>query len=283
MAPRYPSFGSGNNEQADPYSRFGLIASVCGHILLALFMFGSFGSGYGEFEQPVVYSVTIEGGKKLGGLQQVPEKDVNKAPVAPPKKTSSEEKKVEEVKPPDPKPEVKKEESKLPEADTGEVHIDKKPPPKKEEPKPTKKEPPKKAVDPKEEANKRYQEALQRYNGESANAGGGNQFGAAALGGNGMGGGVVRPPEFFAYMKKLEQYIKSGWVWNDPGAYVAQVNFEMSPDGRISGITITKGSGNRAYDDSVFRAVAKATQPPPPPPSVYEFFRSVRMTFDPRE
>jgi TolA protein len=85
-------------------------------------------------------------------------------------------------------------------------------------------------------------------------------------------------------MKKLEQYIKSGWVWSDTtSALVTQVVFEMSPDGRISGVNISKGSGNRAYDDSVLRAIGKASPAPPPPASVYEFFRSVRMTFDPRE
>ena len=284
MSIRYPSFGSSHTtSEEDAFQRQGVVASVIGHVVLAIFMFTNFGSGWGGFQQPVIYSVTIEGGKKLGGISQVPEKD-QKAPLAPPKKTSSEEKKVEEKKP-EPKVEPKKEEPKIPEAETGEVQIKKKVEPKKEDPKPVKKEPPKKAVDPKEEANKKYQEAMQRYLGESSNAGGGNQFGAAALGAaNGMGGGVVRPPEFFAYMKKLEEYIKSGWIWNDnTAALVSQVVFEMSPDGRISGITITKGSGNRSYDDSVYRAVLKASPAPPPPTSVYEFFRSVRMTFDPRE
>jgi TonB family protein len=280
---RYPSFGASQpSSQDDVFRRQGLLGSLIGHVVLAILMFTNFGSGWGAFEQPVVYSVTIEGGKKLGGISQVPEKD-QKAPLAPPKKTSSEEKAVEEPKP-EPKVEPKKDEPKIPEAETGEIQIKKKVETKKEEPKPVKKEPAKKAVDPKEEANKRYQEAMQRYLGESSNAGAGNQFGAAALGGNGMGGGVVRPPEFFAYMKKLEQYIKSGWIWSDNTAsLVTQVVFEMAPDGRISGITITKGSGNRNYDDSVYRAVLKASPAPPPPASVYEFFRSVRMTFDPRE
>ena len=279
----YPTFGQGDSEDDGAFSRQGWIGSVIGHIVLAALLFGNFGKGFGQFEQPVVYSVTIEGGKRLGGLSQVPEKTDQKAPVAPPKKTASEEKKVEEVKP-QPKEEIKKEQPKIPEAETGEVHIDKKPEKTKEEPKPVKKDPPKKVVDPKEEANKKYQEAMQRYLGESSNAGAGNQFGAGALGGNGMGGGVVRPPEFFAYLKKLQEYIKSGWVWSDnSSALVSQVVFEMSPDGRISNVTISKGSGNRAYDDSVYRAVMKASPAPPPPATVYEFFRSVRMTFDPRE
>jgi TonB family protein len=279
----YSSFGSSHSSLEDQaFQRQGLIASIVGHLALALVMFLNFGGGWGGFEQPVIYSVTIEGGKKLGGIAQVPEKD-QKAPLAPPKKTSSDEKKVEEVKP-EPKVEKKIEEPKIPEAETGEVQIKKKVETKKSETKPEKKEPPKKAVDPKEEANKKYQEAMQRYLGESSNAGAGNQFGAAALGGNGMGGGVVRPPEFFAYMKKLEEYIKSGWIWNDNTAsLVSQVVFEMAPDGRISNITVTKGSGNRNYDDSVYRAVLKASPAPPPPAIVYEFFRSVRMTFDPRE
>ena len=34
----------------------------------------------------------------------------------------------------------------------------------------------------------------------------------------GMGGGLQRPPEFFAYKKLLEGAIKGGWHWNDVNA-----------------------------------------------------------------
>jgi colicin import membrane protein len=265
---------------SDDYKSLSLAVSIFGHLFVAVLMFTNFGSGWGDFQPPVIYSVTIEGGKQLGGISQVP-KDDKKTQIAPAKKTGGEVKEEEQKVQPK-QEEVKKQESKLPEAEDGEVQIKKEQPKPKEEKKKTepKKEVKKAADDP----NKKYQEAMQRYLGESSNAGNGTNFGAAALGGTGMGGGVVRPPEFFAYMKKLEEYIKSGWIWNDTSsALVAQFVFEMSPDGRISGIRVTKGSGSSAYDDSVYRAISKASPVPPPPASVYEFFRSVRMTFDPRE
>ncbi len=265
-------------EDTEEFQKLGLIASIVGHLVILILVFAKFGSGWGDFQQPVVYSVTIEGGKKLGGMAQVPEKD-QKTAVAPPKKVSSQEKPSEEKKPEVKEPEKPKE-SKIPEADKGEVQIKKKEV--KEDKKTPKKEDKKSAKD-QPNNNKSYENLMQRYLGESSNAGG-TGFGAAALGGTGMGGGVVRPPEFFAYQKKLEEFIKSGWVWTDAASpLVAQIVFEMTPDGKLSGIVITKGSGNREYDDSVMRAVMKANPVPPPPTSVYEFFRSVRMTFDPRE
>lgn len=258
------------------YYRTGFIASAIGHIVLFAAVVFRF-QGWGDFSPPVVYSVTIEGGSKIGGMSQVP-KDDKKSAVAPPKNVKSEpkaEKKVEEK-----KAEVKEEKKEVPEDTKNTVKI----PDKKAE-----KEKPKKEVKTKakeetpEEINKRLQSAMQRYLGESSNAGG-TGFGAAALGGKGMGGGVVRPPEFFIYAKKLEEYIKSGWVWNDTSAaLISQVTFEIAPDGRLGAIQLTKGSGTSAYDDSVLRAVTKASPVPPPPASVYEYFRSVRMTFDPRE
>ena len=134
-----------------------------------------------------------------------------------------------------------------------------------------------------EVVDKNYQQALQRYLGESGNAGG-KGFGAAKLGGNGMGGGQVRPPEFFTYMKILEQHIKSGWRWNDTSAaLVAQVQIEIEPDGKVRDVFLRKGSGNSLYDDSIIRAVRKASPVPVPPDTVYQYFKSVLLTFDPRQ
>lgn len=257
----------------DQYLRTGFVSSVVGHIAVFLIVAIRF-AGWGNFQPPVVYSVTIEGGSSLGSIAQVA-KDDKKVPVAPPKNVSEQEKKVNDsVKTKDPK-----EETKIPVAEKGEVQVKKKEE-KKEEKKENKKEAKKET---KGDLNKNYQDAMQRYLGESSNAGG-TGFGAAALGGKGMGGGVVRPPEFFEYLKRLEAHIKSGWIWQDQKvALVTQIIFEMSPDGRISGIQVVKGSGNSSFDDSVYRAVSKASPAPPPPPSVYEFFKQVRLSFDPRE
>lgn len=301
-------FVPSTDSRSDEFKNAGLIFSLGTHVVLFLCLIFNFGSGWGQFEQPVVYSVTIEGGKKLGGMSQVPDKN-NKSQVAPPKNVSSTQKKAEEQTKEEVKPEEKSVEEKAVPLKKEEPKIDDKAPvapietPKVVEPKKVQETPKEKTTDPKKteaakkpdlkkpeakkdsqgDVNKKLDDALQRYLGESSNAGG-SGFGAAAVGGNGMGGGVVRPPEFFAYLKKLEEYVKSGWVWSDTGGRPkAQVVFDIAPDGKISNVLITKGSGLRAYDDSVLSAIGKASPVPPPPPSVYQFFSSVRMTFDPAQ
>jgi len=124
---------------------------------------------------------------------------------------------------------------------------------------------------------------MQRYLGESTESTG-KGFGAAKLGGNGMGGGVQRPPEFFTYRQILRDSVKRGWKWyNTQAALVTWVTFDIGPDGVISNVSVSEGSGNREFDESVLRAVYKASPLPPPPATVYNDFRSVRLSFDPRE
>jgi colicin import membrane protein len=94
----------------------------------------------------------------------------------------------------------------------------------------------------------------------------------------------VRPPEFFVYEKIVRSRIKEAWRWYDTNTtLITQVAFEIDPDGRTTGVRITQSSGNSSFDDSVVRAVIKASPLPPPPESVYQFFKSVRVTFDPRD
>ena len=93
-----------------------------------------------------------------------------------------------------------------------------------------------------EDVDKRLQAALQRYLGESSE-GGGKGFGAARVGGQGMGGGVVRPPEFFVYEKLLRSRIKDAWRWYDTNAsLITQVSFEIEPDGMVKNVRLVKGS-----------------------------------------
>lgn len=257
--------------------------------------FGGF--DFGGFEEPVIYSITIEGGKSIGGLSQVPKKD-EKATMAPPKKVQepeapekkAEPEKKEETKaetPPDEKAEVSLVEKKEPKKE--EVRPQKVEPkkvePKKEEPK--KKEEKKKEIPKKDpgsaERDKRLQDAVQRYLGESTDAGG-KGFGAAKVGGSGMGGGIQRPPEYFTYRKLLEDRIKSGWRWYDSNAtLITQIEFYVKPDGTIDNVSVLQGSGNREFDDSVMRALQKANPVPPPPATINSFLNPVRMAFDPRE
>lgn len=290
----------------DNYITLGFVISAIGHGIVAIVaVFGIF-PNWGQLPEPVVYSISLEGGKTLGGMAQVP-KDDKPSQVAPAKNVSASEPK-QEQKQPEKVEEKPKEEKKVEPAEDAEVQIktEKKEPekkkeePKKEEPKkeekkeePKKlaKEEPKKKEDKKKESpnqaedlNKKYQNAMQRYLGESSDAGG-QGFGAAKLGGNKMGGGVVRPPEFFLYEKIIRSKIKEAWRWFDTSAaLMTQISFDIERDGTVKNVAIVRGSGNSEFDDSVVRAIKKASPLPQPPASVYEqYFRSVRITFDPRE
>lgn len=272
--------------------QIGLVFSVIGHISIAMIILIAGNLGFKEFPQQIIYSVTLEGGKRLGGITQVPKSD--KSQIAPPKiieeqpqeKTKAE---VKETKPEEkPKEEPKKE---LPKEEKAEVSIADK---KKEEIKPTvapsvapKKGSDKDVKGQKEpslaDINKQLQSAVQRYTGESTDAGG-EGFGSGALGGNGMGGGIVRPPEFFIYRDLLKKHITSGWRWADPKASLkAVITFRLSINGEISDVDVEFSSGNREFDNSALRAVERANPAPRPPENVYQWFNEVRLIFDPKD
>ena len=135
--------------------------------------------------------------------------------------------------------------------------------------------------------NKRLDEALKKvtnqYEGESTNAGG-KGFGAGALGGKGMGGGTLTSIEKFAYQNELQRFVKSGWIWmGGTEKLVARVRVKILQSGQLQDVRIEQSSGNRNFDDSVIRAVNKASPVPPPPPGIYEDFKDVVFTFDSKE
>ena len=328
----------------------GLIASISAHVILVALACLRMHNVISEFknnEPIVVYSVSVEGGKKLGGIQQV-SKTGKKEPIVPYKKVEEQEapapkkedtneelvkikeaeekaKKEKELKEKKEKEEAeislkKKKEEEAKKAKEAEEKAKKE---KAEKEKKAKEEAAKKAAEEKakkeaaekkakEEAAKKaaqnaknakpngvkggtgkadstaaldtkLQKALQRYIGESSNAGGVG-FGAAKITGeNGMGGGVVRPPEFFKYKEILEKHIKANWNWFDTSQpYKAQIQMSIDERGNITKYAIVTSSGNSRYDDSVLRAVQKATPVPPPPANVYEFFKDVRLTLEPQ-
>lgn len=275
----------------DDYWTAGLSLSVAAHLILAYIIFVKVFPDFGDMPEPVVYSISIEGGKNLGGMAQIA-KDNKPSQMAPMKNVAAEAKKEPDVAP-------EKNPKKEAPVDDAEVSVaDKKPtpaptPPKvataKATPSPAKKADAKNdAKNTKksdgEDTDKRLQAALQRYLGESSD-GGGKGFGAAKVGGNGMGGGVVRPPEFFIYEKIVRQRIKEAWRWYDTNStLITVIAFEIEPDGVIKNVRLVKTSGDSNYDESVMRAAMKASPLPAPPRSVYEqYFKSVRITFDPRE
>lgn len=278
-------------QPGDEYWRAGFSLSVAAHLVLAYILFVKVFPDFGDMPEPVVYSISIEGGKNLGGTTQVA-KDNKPSQMAPMKNVAAEAKKEPEVAPEkNPKKEAPVEDAEVSVAD-------KKPTP---APTPSKvvtakaTPSPAKKVDTNndakntkksdgEDTDKRLQAALQRYLGESSD-GGGKGFGAAKIGGNAMGGGVVRPPEFFIYEKIVRQRIKEAWRWYDTNStLITVIAFEIEPDGVIKNVRLVKTSGDSNYDESVMRAAMKASPLPAPPRSVYEqYFKSVRITFDPRE
>ena len=329
------------------YFTLGLIVSISAHVILvglACLRMHNVKLEFKNNEPIVVYSVSVEGGKKLGGIQQVsksdkkeqivPYKNVQEQEARAPKKEDTNEelvkikeaeekaKKEKELKEKKEKEEAeialkKKKEEEAKKAKEAEEKAKKE---KAEKEKKAKEEAAKKAAEEKakkeaaqkkakEEAAKKaaqsakpngtkggtgksdssanldtkLQKALQRYIGESSNAGGVG-FGAAKITGeNGMGGGVVRPPEFFKYKEVLEKHIKANWNWFDTSKpYQAQIQMSIDERGNITKYEIVASSGNSKYDDSVLRAVQKATPLPPPPANVYEFFKDVRLTLEPQ-
>ena len=275
------------------------------HLILLALLLAGIGLGGGPLEDPKIYSVTVEGGKQLGGIQQVP-KDDKKEPVAPAKNVSAvEPEKVKQEKQPETskvsepekpvedaevslaeKEKIKQEELKRKEEEKKKLEQQKADKKKADEEKAAKEKAEKEKRQKIEaaEVNKRLEAALQRYKGESANAGGQN-FGAAARGGNGMGGGVVLPAEVLAYIERVKAAVKNKWLWSDSQSPLrAAVLFKLDLDGRVSDLSISSSSGNSQYDESLRRAIMNASPLPPPPPAYYEqYLRNPRMFFDSSE
>ncbi len=255
--------------------------SAAGHLLCAFLVFFNFGGGRSTTDPAIIYSVTVEAGQNLGGVSQVA-KDDKKTPLAPHKKVAKEEKEDPKVKAAE-KTKAEKEKKEKEKAEISLKEKQKEEKLKKEKELEKKKQAAKKEADAAAELNKQLEKAMQRYKGESTDAGG-KGFGAGALGGKGMGGGVLLPPEALAYRDALKEAIKEGWRWYDTNsALVTTVVFDIAENGVISQVSVSTSSGNREFDDSVLRAIYKASPVPAPPEKVYQYFKRVRMVFDPRE
>jgi colicin import membrane protein len=92
--------------------------------------------------------------------------------------------------------------------------------------------------------------------------------GAAAGGG---GHGTVRlSPELLDYFRRLEESVRSSWVLpgssvRDAAKLVVELRIVIEKDGRVSEERIERGSGNPYFDESVRRAIRKASPLPVPP------------------
>jgi colicin import membrane protein len=95
--------------------------------------------------------------------------------------------------------------------------------------------------------------------------------GPAGGGGGGGAQGTVRlSPELLEYFRRLEESVRSSWVLpealvRDAGKLVVELRIVIEKNGRVSGERIEKGSGNPYFDESVRRAIRKASPLPVPP------------------
>ncbi len=292
----------------------GTLISFVSHLLFAAFFVVALEASSVGPETHQVFSVTLEGGASLGGINQAPDLNAKETKVLPNQldpieessdKTPTEvkEKQTEIEKPtlvedPEKILEAKKKEEEKKKLELKKIEDKKKAEEKKkkdaEEAKLKAEDAKKKAEEEKVQQKKEkeardkalakaIQNAKKHYHGESANAGG-QGFGAAATGGKGMGGGTLQSLEFVAYRNALERHIKGGWRWlPSPQRLRAVVWISILPTGEVINSNIAESSGNSNFDESVLRAVIKASPVPPAPTTIYQDFREIRITFDSQE
>lgn len=89
-------------------------------------------------------------------------------------------------------------------------------------------------------------------------------------GGGGSRGSVRVSPELVDYFRRLEEAVRSAWILPEAlsrgaGNLVVELRIVIEKDGRVSEALIERGSGNLYFDDSVQRAIRKASPLPIPP------------------
>jgi len=91
-----------------------------------------------------------------------------------------------------------------------------------------------------------------------------------AGGGGGARGTVRLSPELSDYFRRLEESVRSNWILpaalaRNATKLVVELRIVIEKDGRVSEERIERGSGNSYFDDSVRRAIRKASPLPVPP------------------
>jgi colicin import membrane protein len=92
----------------------------------------------------------------------------------------------------------------------------------------------------------------------------------AAGGMPGAAGTVRVPPEILAYARALDEKVRANWTvpelaQKDAGKLIVQVRITIEKNGVVSNVRMEKVSGNPYFDDSVRRAIQKASPLPIPP------------------
>ena len=93
---------------------------------------------------------------------------------------------------------------------------------------------------------------------------------------------MIRGAEVLVYYNQLQERVKESWIVTErkPGLS-AVIRFGVQPNGEIFAIELVESSGDKAFDQSVLRAVNKANPLPPPPPAYQREFavQKVEITF----
>jgi colicin import membrane protein len=80
--------------------------------------------------------------------------------------------------------------------------------------------------------------------------------------------GQLVSPEVARWMRDVKMHVTRAWIL-EPGfrlqALETKVDVDVGPSGEVRSVRITKSSGNPWYDQSVERAIKKASPLPPPP------------------
>jgi TonB family protein len=80
------------------------------------------------------------------------------------------------------------------------------------------------------------------------------------------------------------QLIRDRWTWGGKRSDLeVTVRFGIVENGEIVGLKIVRVSGDPSYDDSVIRAVKKASPLPAPPDNYRKDFMDVELTFRPKD
>jgi colicin import membrane protein len=125
-------------------------------------------------------------------------------------------------------------------------------------------------------------ERLRREAGEGGQGGGGGRAAGqsdVAHAGPGLGaagGGIVVSAEVIAWLRAARLQVRQAWVLEPGFRYEpleTQVLVDLDAAGAIQGEPrVSQSSGNSWYDDSVVRAIQKASPlPPPPSPGTWSF------------
>lgn len=96
---------------------------------------------------------------------------------------------------------------------------------------------------------------------------------ASAPAGASVGGAVAGrrvPPETLAYFHALDERIRENWTvpdlaLSDSRSLIVRIRITIERDGTVTNVRMEKTSGNPYFDDSVLRAITKASPLPVPP------------------